>query len=763
MTRRYINILFALILPLLFAGCREDDLWSDDMDVVPGEVRFNIEIDGLDGNTRGIMEESKVMFEEGELLHIQAVYTCKHGDEPEYYERQYGLLEYKGRGKWEPHTSSRGLRWPDEAVTGTFKAYYFYGSTGELNENPMPKKLLSDYKFVEVPLSDEVIDIKYGVTVNLRMKHMFSYLTLTEMNNGVASELWFHIANTPGERVLNNAFYFKFDAETYEITPVFCQVPDENYVNENGQPLVYIKAKLNETEGENDIGTTVSYFLEPGVYYTFDLLYPRSRETYGTYLSYNRNLQTVTGDDGLLANHRYVFSVLKSLGIIVKHNPDEGWDENHAPIKIDVEEFLRSVNRGSDYFVDNEDGTRTQVLEKTNTGTRLLHNIDFEYFNYTSFGADNFRAIQNSIFDGNFHYIYHTACPLFFSNNGTITNLGLRDCETKEPLVSDEHLKRDDFELDCSYNGLIAAYNYATVINVRVINAKMSVRINATSSQEAHNAGLLFGVNRGNVYDIGLSGDLILNVENNPGNEKIPRVNIGALAAQNLGRFSGISFIDDPDYDFEYPEIQIINGCKGTNGVYKVGGVVGNNMGVLEDIFFPSVKVDASTSQGLESYLGGMIGDNTSSTASAPMVMGNIVRGEVICGEVLPQINLLSLCYTGGMAGSLNVQAIVQNNSVSVDVKGPAKAEDKVEYGTGGVFGILKLLTGYEEGNISDLAWYANTLAGPDYIGNFAGIAPYGFDWDTHYKDNNISLKKIKPENIGFIQAPMEVRRRFNK
>lgn len=747
--RNKYSLLGGLLVFLILMGCRDENQYIENFN--GKDVNFNIEIDNIDGVTRGILEESKEYFEEGELLHVQAIYKCKDKD-LEYEERQYGLLEYQGHGKWMPHNSARSLHWPDEAISGNFKAYYLSGSTGEFTGNVTPAKLLSDFKFAEVPLSGEISDVKYGATVSMRMKRLFTYLTLNEMENGVASELWFSISPSEGEKELKNAFYFKFnpDPESYEITPQFISIPSDEYKDDNGNGLVFVKAKLNETAGENDIGTMVSYFLEPGVYHTFNLLYPRGRNNYATYLSYNRNLESVTGSDGLKANSRYIFSILKSLGVIVQQNPDEGWDETEPTVKIDVEEFLRAVNAGKDYYVE-ENGITTQILERTPTGTRLLQNIDFEYLHYNSFGSDNFKAILNSVLDGNYHYIYHTACPLFYANYGTITNLGIRDSETKEPLISCESWEEESGVINnISYNGLIASINYATIINMRIVNAKMVVKILGRGTQESHNASLLFGVNRGNVYDIGLSGNLELIVENYPECEIMPRINIGGISAQNLGGITNVSYVDDKDYD--YPTLKIYNKCKGNNGVYKIGAVCGNNMGSLEEIFLPEILVDGSLSGGLESYIGGIAGEIPTSNSNSPRISGCIVRGEVKSGVIKSVINLLSLSYTGGLAGSANVQAEILDNSVSVDIVGQSEAEDDVEYGIGGAFGILKKQDGYSEGDIDDLACYANILTGPDYIGNFAGIVPNGYDWEDHFKDKNISVKQLKPQNIGFVQ-----------
>lgn len=759
MTKTIRHIFFLLLLTAAFAGCREDDFPTDDYAVGPdGEVMFYIDIDGM-GGTRGAIDESKKNFTVGELLHVKAEYQIKGQNDEIITKKEYGVIRYAGNGSWEPHSGNLVLRWPDNSIGGSFELYYINGSDGALSGNEMPPTLLSDYKLDQIPMKGVVSGARYGQAIRVQMKRLFSLLTLTDLKEGVSDELWFTL---PAESEvdpemyveLNNAFSLEFnpDPETMSITPVFLKVPDQDYKDGDGSPLVYVKSRLSQTETQDGIVNEQNFLLEPKVYRKFSLLYPRSRNSYATYLNYTRDLKTETGDAGFVANGRYKFSVLKSLGVIVEEEPEEGWDKADPLVILDVEAFLRAMNAGSDYFEEdlNNPGEYVQILEKTDEGTRLLRNIDFNYAEYDVFENGLYRPVLSGTFDGNYHYISRLGCPLLYTNNGVIINLGLKDCETKNPIVSTENLERYGSKYDNSHNGFIAGTNNGTVTNVRVSNAKMHINILTSDpdepAQEAHDASLLFGVNRGNVYDIGLAGKLKLIVEKHEESKYVPSVTIGAIAAQNSQTIYGIEAIEEDG--FETPDITIYNKCRGENGVYRIGGLVGNNMGNLYDAFINRLTVDASQSTGLESYIGGLVGESPYSSSGAPTISGCIVRGEVIAGEIKALVNMNSYSYAGGVAGQINIQTNVLNNSVSVGVAGSPYTSDDVEYAEGGAFGSILTTTGAVEGSIKTLACYGSKLTGQNPIGNFAGRTPPGFDWN-HYSGNDINIRKLVEENIG--------------
>lgn len=766
----------AALISGMTTGCREDDFLSGQTAIGPdGEVVFEIDIESAEG-TRSAVDESKKSFATGELVHIRAEYDCElNGNH--YKEVQYGVLQYGGRGVWNAYGSDYSLKWPNEAVSGTFTAYYINGSNGVLSGNTGDARLISDYAFNEIPLHAEAVDVTYGRAVKLPMKRVFSLLTLTEIKEGISDEFWFTIpedatnaeadgtettqgADSDGKpreiSLLNNAFRILFDPETYEMTQEFSRVESADYKDDNGNPLAYVKSRITYSanpDNPDEMVSEINFLLEPGAYHKFNMLYPRSRTSYATYLTYGRDLSKYTSTDGFVPNGRYKFSILKSLGVIVEETPEDGWDESEPTVIVDVEAFMKAVNSGADYYEqDLYSEEMVQILENTTEGTRLLRNVDFRYYQYNMFSDGVFPNL-NSTFNGDYHYIYHMGCPLLYENNGTIINLGIREAETKEPIISSQNLSVYGQTIDTSYNGLIACKNNGTVSNVRVDKASITVQIQTTdfngSSQEAHNASILFGSNRGNVYDIGVADELTLIVENAEGQTRMPSVSIGGAAGQNIGTIYSINPIDEEG--FEAPVIKVYNKCNGTNGVYRTGGLVGNNTGNLHDIFITSLEVDASESDGLEQYLGGLAGHIPTSTSGAPKISGCIVRGEAIAGQITPVTNLFSCSYAGGVAGEMTMQAQLTDCSVSVgvsDTSQEAEESPDVEYAIGGAFGVLSIAQGVQEGEILTLACYGNKLSGYGAKGNFAGIVDGGFDW-SHFENNTINVRQFTGENIG--------------
>lgn len=755
--------LFLLIFSLVFlAGCREDDFGTVDSGDADGLVKFYVEMDN--GDTRGLLDEQKTFFEEGEVIHIRAVFNCRSGQIV-----KYGAIRYQGHSYWEATDGAHQLRWPDDALSASFSAYYMKGVNGILTENTMLPKLLNDFEYDAIPLFDEVKDKRYGDAVRFSMKHIFTYMTLYDLQGGLANELWFTTQpSDPGDktekrRSLNNAFYleYKINESTgeEEIIPVFTQIPDKNYPDENGKPgLVYIKTKLSEMEIDGEKTNGISFFLEPAVYHDFKVVYPSSRDTYSTYLTYKNDLSSVTGKEGMVANQRYRFSILKSLGVILDQDPDAGWDKTDPHIIVDVESFLRAANSGSDYFEydpkhPNDEDWKVQILESTLEGTRLLRNVDFRNEYYDVFtGRGYFIPNLSNTFDGNFHYIYNLGCPLFHENYGVITNLGFRNALTKTPVVSNERLNRGRESEDFSHTGFIAARNYGTVVNVRFVNANMTVNIQTSNpddpTSEVHNASLLFGVNRGNVYDVELSGKLHLTVQNN-GDKVIPRLMIGGLAGQNLGIISGVNYVSENGFDL--PEITVLNKCDGSNANYKIGGLAGINTGSLDNIIVTKVTVDSKSSVGLGSAIGGLVGENQASA----IINSCIVRGDVTAGTINGVGNQPE-SYVGGIAGVENTEAFVTGCSVTMNVTGTQNFHSAITYGEGGAFGrILQQIGSTKEGNIANINCFGSILKGngnpADNIGNFAGITAAGFEWD-HFSNNEIRLRNFGYGYIGAVK-----------
>lgn len=764
MLYRYLRLIFMMIMTFVFTmaiiSCNDEVLDmaqnKERVDNLPVAIEVNIK---SPVGTRGLLDESKTSFETNELIHIRAEFTCEDLKNPgsTYTDIQYGVMKYSGKGKWTYESEAYSLSWPRTAISGKFTAYYLYGTTGVLSSNTMQPILLSDFNYGEDPLTGVTDNVEWGHTVKFDMEHIFTHLLLTQISTGITEEMYFipHYDSDPESdyQQINNAFRLEYNEDTKEISGVFLRVPSDTYKDKDGNGLVYISGKTenyDDIEEDGEVRARIRYFLQPRAYKQFDLLYPRTRTETTTYLSYSGDLTLKTGSDGMLKNHYYEFSILKSLGISKEEDPDDDWD-NSTPITIlDVDEFLKAVNRGESYFqTDPETGEEIQILESSSTGTILLRNIDFNHYFYDIIGG-TFLPDLSLTFDGNYHSIYNMACPLFNENHGTIKNLGIKDAVTNDnqPLQSNENYEGiKGGKADFSRNGIICRTNIGTINNLHVNHVEMTVEVKTTgttyedASREAHNAALLVGSNRGSISNINMAGIQKIRVKNEPSITTLPNVIIGCLTGQNLGTISSVGPME-PDEGVTSPVYTIINECNGLSGVYMVGGVVGSNTGTLRDIMMSSITVDATSSLGVESLMGGIAGNMPASTSGSPVIEECIVRGTITAGPTNSMLNINSNSYIGGVVGLLNCQGVITDSSVSVGVIGTTFYDEKVNYGVGGAFGRIEKTTGYDEGDINTLACFGSILSGVKNVGNFAGVAPAGFTWDEHYAGKDINFKQ---------------------
>lgn len=768
---KILRFLFLLVFPALcFVSCREDFMAPVDYSSRPENLPVNIEVSIKPAEgTRGLLDESKTSFAVNELIHIRAEYICDDPENPGNTETeiQYGVMKYSGNGKWAYESDEYSLNWPRTAISAKFTAYYLYGTTGVLTANTMEPIMLSDFNYGEDPLTGVAEYVQWGHTVSFDMEHIFTHLLLTQISSGISDNMFFlpPFSSDPESdyQQLNNAFRLEYDEETKEISGVFLRIPSEDFKDQAGNGLVYVAGKTenyDDVEEDGEVRARVRYFLEPKAYHQFELMYPRSRTETTTYLSYGGDLTNKTGGAGMLRNHYYEFSILKSSGISMEQDPDDGWDDS-IPVEIlDVEEFIKAVNRGESYSqTDPKTGEIIDILETSSVGTILLKNIDFHHFFYDIIDGD-FLPDLSLTFDGNYHSIYNMACPLFNENHGTIKNLGIKDAVTQleHPLQSNENYEGiQGGKADFSRNGIICRINIGNIQNLHLNHVEMEVQVKTTgttyedASREAHNAALLVGSNRGSISGIRMGGVMTLRVKNEASISTLPNVIIGTLTGQNLATIDDVAPLDEDEGPA--PVYTIYNECNGSSGVYMVGGVVGSNTGTLRNIMMSSITVDATKSMGVESLMGGVAGNMPLSSSGAPVIDACIIRGNVKAGPTNSMININSNSYIGGVAGLMNCQGIVTDSSVSVGVIGTSYYDQRVNYGVGGAFGRIEKIAGVEEGEIHTLACFGSMLSGVKNIGNFVGVAPEGFTMEDHYSGKNINYKRYAENpDIAFFQ-----------
>lgn len=775
---RHIKYISLLLLLPLFLAC-SDDWFMGDPDDLNGEkpVEFNFVWPGMD-NTRGFDEDVpvKTKFSGGDVIHILGKFKTRSLQEDGTYREgeivRYGALQYNGTTRNWTAVSGNTLTWPSVATSGSFKAYYISGSNGVLTyDSPQFTDSLSGLTPMTDPLQAPWSeDVDYGHAAPLNFSHICAYLKMTDLHPMVAEKYFFttesvgDVDDIETKHPLNNYFRLVLGKTVNPTTGVeeptlefsFYRQPSGAYKH-NGQPLTYVSGSAVDKDINQDgVLTTVSsagFFLEPGYYETFTLRYPATSPDTYEYLTYDyKNIpDDVGGVDVantppiLRANTTYTLTVTKSPGITIENPPSaEGWDDEGQYFDVDVNEFLKSVCGGTEY---RDPSTGALILESTPTGTKLLHNVDFGYFDYDDLEYGFEPNLQTgSVFDGDYHYIEHLADPLFRYNYGTIQNLGIHDINMNE--VSIDRQDVDDNNAFMNRYGALCMWNRATglVSNVRVKDVTMTIQVQSNLSpdgtgSETHNMGCVVGSNTGILTGLELGGKFNLKSVPYSGNEVNSSVLIGGITGQNAAEGT---ITDVTPYDTGFG-INIENTCKGVLGSYSIGGIAGASSGKISDVTLSNVSIDSSGSEGVTSYIGGMAGQlevsnvlmNTASLESC--VVGGVVRA----GRSAPYGAISSASYIGGMGGVVLSMPVTDCRAM-VSVFGSDTATENVLYATGGAFGRIR--EGSLPSDFYGLIAYGSVLQAPqgtesttNFVGNFAGVVPPGETWDS-YEGRNILL-----------------------
>lgn len=784
MLRKSIYSLLILSLLFLLGSCKDDDFtWEPDGAEREMPVEFNFQWPGITA-TRGFEDATvKTKFTDGDVVHIVGTFKTEalqaDGTYKEGETARYGALKYNGETRqWEP-VAGNELTWPSISTKGDFYAYYVSGANGLITNYDTPVTVnLSKITAQSDPLmAPHTGYIVYGHAANLQFNHLCAYLTLENMEPNVASNYFFTTESvksdpTGSPRDLNNAFSLvltKNDGsenaalkDTPELKFEFLQETDESFPD-----LIYISgnttlSSYQDEDGEEKNVTKVGYFLEPGYYDTFRLLYPATApETY-EYLKYNYNdiPDNVGGVDytntppQLEAGTTYTLNITRSPGVTIVNPPAaDGWDEEGESVKVEPDKFLEAVRNGWEY--KNEDGT--VILEQTADGTRLRYNVDFNNFSYDQFMNLGFfpDVIEGKVFDGDYHYISNLGSPFLRNNYGTIKNVGLRN--VKYEGISEEYAlsgNETDNIRDRSRHGALCMWNRSggVVTNVKLEDVDIRITVRYDDSDvdaiEVHNVGCVVGSNTGEINELLLGGNFNLTIDGDAVHNA--EVLVGGIIGQNAGNGNlyDVSLIDD---NFT---MTITNKCQGDLGLYAIGGIVGKSSGYVTGVILSDVTIDSTGSTGVVSYIGGMAGQLEVSDSSTGYVKSCILSGTVSAGVTKSSGSIPGSSYIGGMVGyDTNVE--VSGCRASVSVIGSTSMSENVIYGTGGALGRIQKAAIFE-----NLIAYGPRLVAPtgsapnsdgaNYVGNFAGIGPAGQSWPSDYANKNIILHSFDDlPNIG--------------
>ena len=773
-----------ILIAVSLAGC------ADEIEMMPGSedtdselpVEFTFEWPGIT-ETRGFDDANvKTKFSDGDLIHVVGTFRTEalqdDGTHKEGITARYGALRYDSKTRqWEAEPGNK-LTWPSISTEGKFYAYYISSSTGmfTLEEDPVTISLSSVTPESDPLMVPETKYMKYGHAVNLQFEHICSYLTLIDLEPMVASH-YFFTTNSVGDlkggtKAFNNAFQLtlvkndgseNMDLEgTPKLEFKFLTTEDPEY-----DGMIYISGNAAtfsepEPDGEPKNVTKVGYFLEPGRYDKFELRYPAVAPATYKYLTYDYDdvppnvggIEYTNIPPDLEAGKTYTLTVTKAPGITIDILPEgDGWDEDGESAAIDVADFLKSIRDGNEYI--NEEGT--PILEAVPGGTKLLKNVDFQGKNYEEFDKElGFLpdVLQGKTFDGNHHYISNLGCPLFRYNYGNITNLGIKNVNFTAESLEYSYNEGDNTQ-DRSRHGALCMWNRSDgyINNVRISGVNMTINVKYNNDEddgnEVHNVGGVVGSNTGRVSEIYLGGKYDITVKSNDVNNA--EVLIGGVAGQNAGggSLSNVSILDDKF------AMTITNNCIGNLGMYSVGGIVGSSSGVVSDVILSNVSINSKNSRGVVSYIGGMAGKldvtGTYGSMSTCIVSGTATAGTTMQYEYMP-----GQSYIGGMVGYDN-NVGVTGCRAAVSVTGSDVVNNGVTYGTGGAFGRIQSPSDFQ-----NLIAYGAKLVAPkgdsneglNYVGNFAGIGPFGQTWADDYADKNLIFHSFEnlPEIGDFLK-----------
>ena len=705
MSRKSLYNLVALITVLALSSCKEEaDLsWQVSSDGhCPVEFDFNI---ASLGATRAL-EGTKKNFSPGDVIHIVGHFSNNSGPICD----SYGCMRMMN-GKFQPVDGSM-LVWPDLATEGSFEAYYIDGSSGILSQNGQTETtFLSSLTLQTDPLYAQTTNsVAWGHTVELQFFHALTYLELINLDPGIADS--FHFSKPE----INNVFFLQRNGENLSLN--FRQVP-------NDRDEVYISRNVYNVNSGGEVTAQVAFFLEPGDYSKFEL----KTQNEENYLSFNNS---VTAE--LLANVPYILDVKRSQGVIFEDRKELEWFDEEEGWKVDVPEFLEAVVTGQEYFENGE-----QILEQTQNGTRLLHNVDFNFYDED---LDFDPSIPSGlVFDGGQHYIFNVGKPLFRNNTGTILNLGIN--KIKAEVVSEEHNEHDK---DNSRQGGLCCFNQSggTIQNIRVKDVELTVKVNSDDSQESHNAGCLVGSNAGTMININIYGAYSLTVENDTESASVSAsLYLGGLVGQNIGTVSGITELGGEN---TLTKLEVINKCKGENGAFYLGGASGQNSQVIDQVVIPNVEIDSRESMGSVCYVGGLVGrlDSQASSLSA-VLQSSTVSGNVYGGNC-QRISDNSASYAGGIAGGVYNVSVLDCRSVCSVVGFNSGLAQGVIYFTGGAFG--RIFTVNQD--IFNITAWGDALSGASgYLGDFAGAIPQNQSYDADYQPNNMIINGLINKMVG--------------
>ena len=681
-------ITLCFLLSVCLYSCKDDiGLDNENVNREPGKglpISFVTEISSMEnqGDASRVDDPYKTQFNEGDLLHVSAVFTLiGEGNQPI---TQYDCFSYT-QGEWVSLSELEPMNWPWNAERATFTAYYIGGSDGLLVESQPLTVDLSTLTDDTDPLVAIKESVPYGNAVKLTFTHLCTKLTFTEVSSK-GDEFW---AKTSAG--INNTFQLTRNTKG-ELKPEF--VKSEETAD------TWVSAQRTETN-------TVSYYLSPGNYEGMQLTYRYSRP----YLTLNINELNNLG-----ANHSYVVSITQNSGsITIDEDEDDWWEdpESEDEVKLDelnIKDFLDAIAKGEAYSIN-----QTLVLGESSTiegGTELLVNVDFQNNTFIPIDLPN-----TAEFNGNYHYIKNIAHPLFNTIDGSIINLGAYNVKINE--------KEGTTGVGAMGRTLSSS---GTINNIRL----NGITIKATPPQNAGelcDVGALVGNSAGSIETVRLGGNITVTVTAADPKTDLGRIYIGGLVGQLSGSLNDVARLNE-----ENPgSVTVTNNCPNEIGERYTGGLVGLLTGSIDNSTMEAT-VDASNARGVLVYTGGLAGMARGEVGikGTDGIRNSTFNGTIRIGKAYSTEDntVEGHAYAGGLIGHAYYVDQIDNNQVFGTLHGPTGDEDQPFnpytnsiYATGGLFG--QIYQSESSGNVTwiNLREQPGTSTTNYHIGAIAGRA----------------------------------------
>lgn len=744
--KKYISFIASLILSCSLLSCTDEQLLDNGGNSKQQEglpIEFVMEFAPTQPITRAdganiTINEEKTQFSDGDIIQIVANFYCKDTESTENILMQEEsictMLQYVKEGneigKWVNYKTETGndrpLYWPWKSEEATFQAFYYPGFNGYMDPGKTLPVLLDSVDIKTNPLmTPKTEKIPYGNAVHLTFNHICTQLVLTDLDKVTGganyNRLWLENLSRSDNTEKTNAFELILKKEE---TGVLSFESNFVKVDNNESNKILIGGKSAQATIQDSETTAIIFFLPPENYTDVSLT-----RRFGRSLLKWEGIKELKN---LTEGKSYAVSLDEIKGNITIEDDEDWWEDDKEPIKpeegyFNLNTFLQCIEDGVPYSYYDKDGEKIVVLEEVEENNLILNqNIDFDNQNFTPGNISSAITL-----DGNGHYFSNVKATIFTQIEGTIHNLGLKNCNTSIELTT----------TNPSF-GFLTKTNRGTIKRIRLSN--LNVTVSSIESGGTYEVGSLASDSQGPINDIEIDG---INITTNTQDIDNGTLMLGGL----IGQTAQGAPLDNVKMYTEN-SINVTNNIRMTNGSVYTGGLIGLSSSNIKECDVHA-NVNTAKATGTWLYTGGLVGSmrnqiDKGNTEEIEHILleysqniGSVTGGECN-GQVVGDIISTGHSATGGLVG-YSLRADIKNCIVDGEVSSHIgeKHNDDTHafefYTIGGLAGAIraaeseqtkdypKVENNYVYTNISELPNdESNTTVHFCKVGWLAGIAP---------------------------------------